>query len=90
MLFQYDSDEEVRAFLRSFSEIATVKEGPDLYFYSQLPGQCPFQFDCEFVTSGFVTTREGDYSFFLGRFIDALTFRFGEIVLGPENAFPVA
>jgi hypothetical protein len=88
MLFQYDSAEDVREFLRTFSEIAIVKEGPDLYFYTQLPGHSPFQFDCEFVDSGFVTTREGEYFLFFGRFVDALTSRFGEIVLGPENAFP--
>lgn len=85
--FQYDAADEVRLFLSGFSNVATVKEGSDFYYYSQLPGQTAFKFDCEFVNGGFFTSREGEYFMFFGCFLDALTHRFGAIEMGPEGAF---
>jgi len=84
--FQYKADDDVRSFLRGFSEVAAFEESSDFYYYSQLAGQPAFKFDCEFVNGGLFTTREGEYFMFLGYFLEALTKCFGAIEIGPEGA----
>ena len=77
---------DLESALRSLSGVAELREESGFYFFRQLPGQPEFQFDCELVSGGLMTERKGDYFAFLGRFVDALTSRFGAVEIGPEGA----
>ena len=87
-LFDCDSHEDLDNLLRGLASIATFREGTAFYFYSQLPGQPEFRFDCELVQGGLITSRTGDYFSFFGHFVDALTKRFGALEIGPDGALP--
>jgi len=88
VLFNCDSDTDLDALLRKLEAIATFREGTGFYFFSQLPGQPEFQFDCELIQGGLITSRKGDYFSFLGHLIDALTSRFGALEIGKDGALP--
>jgi len=88
VLFDCDDHEALHRLLLGLASVATLREGTAFYFYSQLPGQPEFQFDCELVSGGLITSRTGEYFFFLGHFIDALTSRFGTLELGKDGAIP--
>lgn len=88
ILFEYGEYEELEAVLRSLSKVATFREGTAFYFYSQLPGQPEFRFDCEPITGGLITSLKGDYFSFFGYFIDALISRFGTLEIGRNGALP--
>jgi hypothetical protein len=88
VLFNYESPEELDRTLRGLSSFATCGAESAFYFFSQRLGEPEFQFDCELISGGLITSREGEYFSFLGRFIDALTFRFGALELGPDGALP--
>jgi hypothetical protein len=88
VLFECDSHEDLDSLLRGLVAVATFREETAFYFYSQLPGQPEFQFDCELIEGGLITSREGEYFPFLGYFIDALTRRFGSLEIGKDGALP--
>lgn len=88
ILFDCDNHEDLDSLLRGLASFATFQEGTAFYFYSQLPGDPEFQFDCELISGGLITERKGDYFTFLGRFIDALTSRFGTLEIGKDGALP--
>ena len=88
ILFDCDSDADLDQLLRGLSSVATLREGTAFYFFSQLPGQAEFTLDCELVSGGLITERKGDYFSFFGRFIDALTTRFGTLEIGRDGALP--
>jgi len=88
ILFNCDNDQDLDSLLRGLSSFATFRDGTAFYFYSQLPGQPEFQFDCELITGGLITSRKGNYFSFFGHFIDALTSRFGALEIGPDGALP--
>ena len=90
ILFDCDNHEDLDSLLRGLSSVATFREGTAFYFYSQLPGQPEFQFDCELITGGLITSREGEYFLFLGHFIDALTSRFGTLEIGKDGTLPAS
>lgn len=77
--FEYNSTEDIRKFLHSFSEIAECQISSNLYIFSQKIIESNFIFDCELVDSGFITNRSGDYFKFLGIFIEELTGQFGKV-----------
>lgn len=86
ILFNCDNDQDLDTLLRGLSLFATFRDGTAFYFYSQLPGQPEFQFDCELVSGGLITSRSGDYFSFFGHFIDALSARFGALEIGKDGA----
>jgi len=88
ILFDCDNHEDLDQILRGLASVATLREGTAFYFFSQLPGQPEFQFDCELVSGGLITDRKGAYFLFLGHFIDALTSRFGTLEIGKDGALP--
>ena len=88
ILFECDDVAELDGVLRGLASFATLEEGTAFYFYSELPGQPAFKFECELVTGGLITSRNGDYYWFLGHFVDALTSRFGALEIGPDGALP--
>jgi len=88
VLFECESVDDLDAVLRGLASVATLREGTAFYFYSQLPGQPEFEFDCELVQGGLITSRKGNYFLFLGHLIDALTARFGHLEIGPDGALP--
>jgi len=90
ILFDCDNHEDLDRLLRGLASFATLREGTAFYFYSQLEGEPEFQFDCELITGGLITSRKGEYFPFLGRFIDALTSRFGTLEIGRDGALPAA
>ena len=77
--FQFQSEDEVRSFLRSFSHNAVITESPDFFVFSQLPDHPEFTFDCELVPNGLNSDRAGKYFHFLGEFVEAITGRFGQV-----------
>ena len=90
ILFDCDNQEDLDSHLRGLSSVATFRDGTAFYFYSQLPGQPEFEFDCELIQGGLITSRKGEYFSFLGHFIDALTSRFGTLEIGKDGALPVS
>lgn len=88
ILFDCDSHEAVDSLLRGLGRVATFSEGTAFYFYTQLPGQPEFKFDCELISGGLITSRTGDYFTFFGHLLDALTSRFGALEVGPEGSLP--
>jgi len=90
VLFDCDNHEDLDSLLRGLARVATFREGTAFYFYSQLPGQPEFQFDCELVSGGLITSGTGEYFSFLGHFIDALTSRFGTLEIGKDGALPAS
>ena len=79
--FQHTSAEEVREFLRGLSGSAAVRERPEFFVFSEINGQPAFSFDCELTSEGLVSERAGEYFAFLGVFVEALTGRFGAVVV---------
>jgi hypothetical protein len=77
--FQFQSEDEVRTFLRSFSHSAVITESPDFFVFSQLPGQPKFTFDCELIPDGINSDRAGEYFPFLGEFVETITGCFGQV-----------
>jgi len=77
--FQFQTENDVRTFLRSFSQRVVITESPDFFVFSQLPGQPEFTFDCELVPDGINSDRAGKYFPFLGEFVEAITGRFGQV-----------
>ena len=88
VLFDCDNHEDLDALLRGLASVATFREGTAFYFYSQLPGQPAFQFDCELVQGGLITSRKEAYFSFFGHFIDALTSRFGTVEIVKDGSLP--
>lgn len=86
--FNYTSYESVAQVMEALSQFARVREGPGIWFFQELEGGEPFQFDCEIVTGGLLTARKGNYWLFLGHLVDALTRTFGAVEFGPERALP--
>jgi hypothetical protein len=85
-LFHYENSEELDRTLRGLSSVATLRAESSFYCFSQCSGESEFRFDCELVSGGLITTREGEYFSFLGHLIDALTMQFGALELGPDGA----
>ena len=77
--FQFQSEDEVRSFLRSFSQGAVVTESANFFVFSQLSGNPEFTFDCELVANGLNCDRAGNYFPFLGEFVEAITSHFGQV-----------
>lgn len=77
--FKHASAEEVRVFLREFSEVATIEDRGGFFVFSQLQGDDPFTFDCELVPEGINSERAGEYFTFLGVFVETLTGKFGPV-----------
>lgn len=78
--FKHLSREDVRAFLRQqFVGVAALDDRTDFFVFAQLPGRSPFTFDCELVQEGIRSDRAGEYFWFLGTFIEALTAYFGPV-----------
>jgi hypothetical protein len=90
ILFDCDNDDDLDSLLRGLSSFATFRDGTAFYFYSQLPDQPEFEFDCELIQGGLITSRKGEYFSFLGHFIDALTSRFGTLEIGKDGALPAS
>ena len=88
ILFDCSSDDDLASVLRGLSSVATLKEGTGFFFFSQLPGEPEFKLDCEVIEGGLITSREGAYCPFFGRFIDALTSKFGTLEIGRDGAIP--
>ncbi len=88
VLFDCDDHEDLHHDLLGLASVATLREGTAFYFYTQLRGQPEFQFDCELVAGGLITSRSGEYFSFLGHFVDALTSRFGTLEIGKDGAIP--
>lgn len=81
--FKHQSPEDVREFLRhQFVDNAVLDDRGEFFIFSQLPGQPPFTFDCELIPEGIRSNRAGEYFWFLGFFIEALTGRFGTMKVG--------
>ncbi|RYG12919.1 MAG: hypothetical protein EON92_06980, partial [Burkholderiales bacterium] len=77
ILFGSENENEVDQTLRSLSGVANCHAESAFYFFSQREGEPEFKFDCEIITGGLITDREGEYFAFLGHFVDTLTRRFG-------------
>lgn len=88
ILFDCDNHDDLERVLRGLSSVAELREGTAFYFFSQLPGHPEFEFDCELISGGLITSRKGDYFTFLGHLIDALTTRFGSLEIGRDGALP--
>lgn len=88
ILFDCNSAGELDELLRGLSCFAEFRDGTAFYFYSQRPGEPEFDFDCELVTGGLITTRKGAYHLFFGQLIDALTLKFGKLELFSEGDLP--
>jgi len=82
--FQFDGDRaDVVDFLRSLSTAANVDDRGDFFVFSNRSGDS-FRFDCAIVPGGLLSDRAGDYFWFLGLFVEALTGRFGKVEIDDD------
>lgn len=76
--FKFKSSDQVRDFLRTFSDTVEIEDRGDFFVFTQSSGP-EFSFDCELLPFGLRTNRGGEYFLFLGQFVEALTGEFGRV-----------
>ncbi len=76
--FKYSATSDVQAFLRTLSHSAVVDDREQFFVFTPLSGP-PFTFDCELNPEGLLSERAGEYYWFLGIFLEALTGTFGPV-----------
>jgi hypothetical protein len=76
--FKYSASADVQAFLRALSHSAVVDDREQFFVFTPLAGPS-FTFDCELIPAGLLSERAGEYYWFLGLFLEALTGTFGPV-----------
>jgi len=77
--FQHGTKDDVRAFLHSFSHAVDVEDRQDFFVLTSRGDAETFSMDFELVPEGLKSNRAGEYFWFLGVFVEALTGRFGAV-----------
>jgi hypothetical protein len=77
--FSAQSETLVEDCLRGLGEIAELDEEREIFVFTNETGVPAFKSRCVIVQGGVVAEQSGDYSFFLGRLVEALATEFGVI-----------
>ena len=76
--FEASTPSEVAEFLRGFSSQVDVEDRGEFFVFHPRSGP-DFAFDCALVPGGILSERSGEYFYFLGVFLEALTGHFGKV-----------